>query len=80
VIVAIIPNRWATGRASRDGDSGRIPVAWATVTAFHRRFSCESITPLGRPVVPPVYMIRATSWPSRSAIENSGLASAIRAA
>ena len=39
VMEAIIPNRWATGRARSDTEPWVIPVASATVIAFHRRFS-----------------------------------------
>ncbi len=74
---AIMPNRCATGRASRLTSSGPTSASRASVVAFQYRLPWVTMTPLGRPVVPPVYMITATSLSSRSTKANSGLASRV---
>ena len=51
---------WNSGAAHRlTSRSSVSPQARITVSAWHCRFWCEITAPLGRPVVPEVYMIRA---------------------
>ena len=51
-----------------------IPLTWPVSSAtlpLSQRFSCESITPFARPVVPPVYISAARSSSARSTIGDS---------
>jgi hypothetical protein len=52
---------WNIGSAVTVTSDERSPNAEVTATAFARRFSCVIMAPFGRPVVPDVYMITATS-------------------
>ena len=61
MITEIIPNRCAIGRASRPTSPAWMPSVSASVVAFQCRLALLIITPFGRPVVPPVYMITARS-------------------
>ncbi|MNE70496.1 hypothetical protein D3C80_1662890 [compost metagenome] len=68
--------RWNIGAMCRVKASAGTGTSAARATAAVHRFMCDCITPFGRPVVPPVYMMLARSSPPRNA-SSTGVASRI---
>ncbi len=67
---------WKSGAQTSVTSSSRVSNARAALTLFHRRLPWVSIAPFGRPVVPEVYMMIATSPSPTSSSRGSGAASA----
>ncbi|SKS03675.1 Uncharacterised protein [Mycobacteroides abscessus subsp. abscessus] len=66
---------WNNGATATVTSSPRRPMSVPrTLIAFHSRLSWVRIAPLGRPVVPDVYMMNAGSLPSTSPLSGSGAA------
>ena len=52
---------WKIGANTSSVSSEQTSTVYISPTWFHQKLPCVSIAPLGRPVVPEVYMTTATS-------------------
>ena len=63
---------WNSGATTRETSSSLTSSMCSALVLFHQRLAWVSMAPLGRPVVPDVYMITATSSASTGSASVSG--------
>ena len=63
---------WKSGATTKVTSSSTMSIWCMAFVLFHQRLAWVSMAPLGRPVVPEVYMISATSSGSSGSARPSG--------
>ena len=71
-VVMFKPPMWNSGAMTSEMSSRWTSTVCSMLVLFHQMLPCVSIAPLGRPVVPLVYMMMATSSASTGSPCGSG--------
>ena len=77
IVMTFRPPMWKSGAAVSNTSELFAPNARFAFTLFQTILPCVSIAPLGKPVVPEVYMINRVSWAARATTSSSRGADAI---